>query len=66
MMIFFKDGDRLPTWEEAVDIYKSKLPNIFPEIISFILETQSASWNSRVCKYFNKQFPDVLKTLAEN
>lgn len=50
----------LPTWETVLDKYKSKLPDVFPKIISFILEEHSVTWNHRVCKHFQGQFPKGL------
>lgn len=61
LRLFFKDDqDTLPTWETVLDKYKSKLPDVFAKIISFILEEHSVTWNHRVCKHFQEQFPKEL------
>ena len=61
LRLFFKDDlDVLPTWESVLDKYKSNLPDVLPKIISFILEEHSVTWNHRVCKHFQEQFPKGL------
>ena len=37
MKLFFKEGNTLPTWKESIEKYKSRLPDVFPQIISYIL-----------------------------
>lgn len=60
LQLFFKDNQGLPLWDTILEKYKKGLPEVFPSIISFILEEHSVSWNHSVCKHFQEQFPQEL------
>lgn len=66
MKLFFKEGNTLPTWKESIEKYKSRLPDVFPQIISHILVEHISTWNHQLCKYFESQFPDEIKHMAQN
>lgn len=54
------------SWSKILTEYNNQLPNIFPKIISYILEEHIISWNQSICKYFANQFPDSLKQQSQN
>lgn len=60
LQLYFKDDQGLPVWDTILEKYKEGLPEVFPSIISFILEEHSVSWNHNVCKHFQEQFPQEL------
>lgn len=60
LQLYFKDDQGLPAWNTILKKYKEGLPEVFPSIISFILEEHSVSWNHNVCKHFQEQFSQEL------
>lgn len=60
LQFYFKENQDLPVWNTILEKYKAGLPEVFPAVISFILEEHSVSWNRNVCKHFQEQFPREL------
>lgn len=61
LQIYFKgEDDLLPSWNDILNRYQAQLPEVFSEIVSYILEEHSISWNRCVCKHFQEQFPKKL------
>lgn len=60
LQFYFKTKDELPTWDTILQKYKEELPDVFPKIVSYILEEHCYSWNHHVCRHFQEQFPENL------
>ena len=53
---FYKQDGRLPSWSEAIETYKNNAQRDFPEIVSFILQERSPSWNRKIGSHISAQF----------
>ena len=53
-------------WNEVKKRYSKGLPDIFPKIVSYVLEEHIYSWNNFVCKKFENRFTAELKLLAND